>query len=274
MKYTITFFLLLYNLSASTLFAQENEWAEEENNTSKFFIGVNVGAIFPNSNTATIYTGTNDITPFGIDYIMNIPENKTTFDAYFKNPYYVAEYPQKPVYKPALNIGLHAGINLGKGNTLFTDLNFSTVKYEQTFTMAIDDPNNQSVDPTYEQFPIIGEEKRFNLNIGTQLSLFNEESINIYWSFFGNFNSIKLEQNYIVIDNKQYNIIHSSMLTNNQQPGGIGYGGGTGLGLKYKLTDNISTDLTYNFYYTKTKMNDFVQSFGMQHGIMFRVIWN
>jgi hypothetical protein len=83
-----------------------------------------------------------------------------------------------------------------------------------------------------------------------------------------------LERNFIVIDSREYEIIHSNAQTTTQQPGGIGYGAGSGLGLKYKLTDRIITDFTYNLYYIKTKMNDNIQGFGMQHGLMFRLIWN
>ena len=37
------------------------------------------------------------------------------------------------------------------------------------FTVAIEDPNNQSPDPTYEQIPIFGEEKRMNINLGSTI---------------------------------------------------------------------------------------------------------
>ena len=96
----------------------------------------------------------------------------------------------------------------------------------------------------------------------------------IYWSAFGNFNSIKLERNYIIINNREYEISHANHQQPTIKPGGIGYGAGTGLGIKYKLTEDISVDLTYNLYYIKTKMNETLQSFGLNHGLTFRLIWN
>ncbi len=78
----------------------------------------------------------------------------------------------------------------------------------------------------------------------------------------------------MVIDNKEYEIIHSNAQLTTPEPGGIGYGGGSGLGFKYRLTNKITADLTYNLYYIKSKMNETIQGFGMNHGIMFRLIWN
>ncbi|MBL4593108.1 MAG: hypothetical protein JKX68_04735 [Flavobacteriales bacterium] len=237
-------------------------------------MGINAGAFFPNNNTSIIYTGASNITPYGIDYILSIPSYKTTFDSYFQYPYTLAELPQNPSYKTALNIGLHAGINLGGGNTIYVDVNSTNLNYEQVFTIAIDDPYNQSPEPTFKQLPIIGKEKRLNFNLGTQLSLLNKNKTTIYWSAFGNFNSTKLERNYIIINDREYEIIHSNPQLPNVQPGGIGFGGGSGAGIKYRLTDRIYADLTYNLYYIKNKMNDNIQGFGLNHGITFRVVWN
>ena len=282
MKNKITIILAIFAVYNTALFAQDGDWADEKkdwadkesSSSSKFFAGINVGALIVNSNTAVIYTGTNDITPYGINYLLSVPTYKTTFDAYFQYDYSVSEFPQNPAYKTALDIGLHAGMNFGEGNAIFIDINSSKLNYENTFTVAIDQPSNQTIDPTYEQIPIFGKEKRFNLNLGTQLSLFHAEKSNFYWSFFGNFNSIKLNRNYIVIDNKEYEIIHSNAQLTTKEPGGIGYGAGSGLGFKYKLTNNITADFTYNLYYIKTKMNDAIQGFGINHGITFRLIWN
>jgi len=51
-------------------------------------------------------------------------------------------------------------------------------------------------------------------------------------------------------------------------------GGGTGLGFKYQLTEKITTDFTYNLFYTKVNMNENIQSFGLQHGLVLRIIWS
>ena len=237
MKFHQISFLLMLFISFSNLFAQEDswtenkkDWTEESNSSSKFFVGINAGALFVNSNTAAIYRGTSDITAYGINYILSVPNYKTVLDPYFQYPYAVSEYPKNPTYKTALDVGLHAGMNLGKGNAIFIDINSATLKYEDVFTIAIDKPSNQTTDSTYEQIPIFGKEKRFNLNLGTQIALLNTEKTIIYWPIFGNFNSIKLERNYIVINSQEYEIIHSNIYLSTSEPGGIGYGLGSGIG--------------------------------------------
>ena len=170
MKYKIIYVLFLttiqFNLFAqdwtyrdSTSNEQTKDWADKEERTnSLFFIGLNVGGYFPNRNTTIIYTGTNDVTDYGINYILNVPQYKTLFDTYFQYPYSVEELPLNPSYKNSFNVGLHTGLNLGNGHAIFLDINTTNLSYEQSFTIAIDDPTNKSVDPTYEQIPIIGKE--------------------------------------------------------------------------------------------------------------------
>ncbi len=148
------------------------------------------------------------------------------------------------------------------------------LKYEQTFTIAIDDPFNQSPEPTYEQIPIFGKEKRFNLNLGTQLSFYKQNKTTIYWSIFGNLNGVQLERNYFVINNREYEILFNNPQDITIKPSGIGFGGGTGAGLKYQVTNNILVDFTYNLYYTKTNITETIHPYGIHHGFMMRVLWN
>jgi hypothetical protein len=280
------YILIIFSLFYSPVFGQDwtdannsvekKDWANEseEKELALFFVGINFGMIFPNNNTAVFYTGASNITAYGIDYLFSIPSYKITFDTYFQYPYYVSEFPQNPSYKSSLDVGLHAGINIGKSSAVYLEVNSSNINFEQVFTVAIDDPNNKSPEPTYEQFPIIGKEKRINFNLGTQLALLHKKKTTIYWSAFGNFNSLKLQRNYVIINDTEYEIIHSNPSLRYVEPGGIGFGGGSGAGIKYRLTDRILADLTYNLYYIKTKMNDNIQGFGLNHGITLRLIWN
>lgn len=263
------FFLVGINFS---LIAQEEDNNDEK--TPTFFGGINVGSYFANSNTAIIYTGGTDITPYGINYILTQPYNKITFDDYFKHPYYLSELPQGPTYKAALDVGFHAGVNVNKLTAIYLDINMSQLKYEQTFTIAIDDPNNQSPEPTYQQIPILGNEKRFNLNLGTQLSFYKQGKTSMYWAIFGNLNGVQVVRNYFVINSREYDIIYNNLQDPSIKPGGIGFGGGTGAGLKYQITSSIQVDFTYNLYFSKTNMTENIQPFGIHHGLMMRILWN
>jgi opacity protein-like surface antigen len=262
-------FLLVFNFS---LAAQEEE--KEEEKTKTFFGGINVGAFFANGNAAIIYSGGNAITPYGIDFILRQPLNKITFDNYFKHPYSVADLPQNPVYRTAVDIGFHGGFHINKVSAIYLDINITQLKYEQTFSIAVDNPLRQSPEPTYEQIPIFGEEKRFNLNLGSQLSYYTSQKIDLYWSIFGNLNVVNMERNYFVVNDVEYEIYHNPPDQTDRKPGGLGFGGGTGLGLKYQFTENIILDFTYNFYYTKINFTEAIQPYGMHHGLLMRILWN
>ena len=140
--------------------------------------------------------------------------------------------------------------------------------------LKLDDPNNQQVGPTFENIPIIGEENRFYMNIGVQLSLYNEERSNLYVSLFGNISDVELRRNYIVINNRDYEITHPNPDNPGQRLGGTALGGGSGLGFKFGLSDHILADLYYNIYYASSNFNDDFKDHAVQHSIGLRLLWN
>jgi len=267
--------LVCFILFGFSSYAQDDWEDEEEEKKAHFFIGVNLGAYFANDNTAIVYRGSPDVTPFGIDYIFNLAAYQQTFNDYFLYPYQISEYPVESVYRTSFEIGAHLGVQFNEDISIYMDVNSTQLSYEQLFTVSIDDPFNQMIGPTFQQLPIFGKETRFNLNLGTQLSLYDDESANIYFSFFGNMNAVRLEKNYIVVNNTNYAIFHTNDIGGNinQKPGGVGFGGGSGLGLKLKLNENLLADLNYNLYYTETNLTESVQSYDFHHGIGLRIIW-
>lgn len=265
-KFVLVLFLFLFQ----SVYSQD---FEEEKDSTGFFIGVNVGAFFPNHNTAYIYSGRQDVTPYGIRYIFDQPRNEQTFNDYFGSNYDLAEYPFEPRYKNTLEIGLHLGYQINPDLAIFLDFNTAQLDYEQFFTVAINDPNNQSLEPTYEQLAIIGEENRFNLNLGTQVSFYKGETSTAYFSLFGNVNDVEMQRNYIIVDDINYPIAHIAAENPNLRPGGIGYGGGGGMGFKFELNEDFSMDFYYNLFYTTTNMTEEISPRGLQNSIGARIIW-
>ena len=264
MKKLLLLFIISINLGH--FYAQDDE-------SGSFFIGINAGGFLANKQTAIMYTGASNITSYGIESLFANINNKPIFDLYFQYPYQIVELPVTWSYLPALDLGAHLGVKLGGGSAVYLDANFTNLNFENFFTVAIEDPNNMSPDPTYEQIPLFGEEKRLNINLGLQFSLYNENKVNWYFALFGNLNSTRLEKNYFVINGRQYFILHTNYGQPNTQPGGIGFGMGSGTGVKYKFNDKFTFDLNYNLYYAKTKMNEDFAPFGIHHGIVFRIIW-
>jgi len=274
MKQSSVISLLLMLFFTSTQVYSQDEY-DEKIDSVRFVFGLNFGAHFANSNTASLYTGSPNVSPFGIDYIFNRPFNQQVFDQFFNNPYEIAEYPFNPKYRAASEIGFHTAYKFGPdwSNTIYLDFNIAQVKFEQNFTVAIYDPQNQIPGPTYQQFPIFGRENRFHLNLGTQWSLYHDEGSNAYFSLFGNLNNVQMRRNYIVIDDREYEIFHRNVDRPSERLGGVGYGGGGGLGFKFSLTEDIIADFYYNLYYTQINFKEEFKPYGVQHSLGIRFIW-
>lgn len=265
--------MLLFLLNSSSIAQGAYNYMDEREDTTRFFIGANLGAFFANKNTANVYSGSPDVTQFNISTILNNQFFKPTFDQFFgPSLYKVEEYPFNPKYRPAFEIGLHAGYNINKRLALFLDFNIAQLDVEQFFTIGIDDPTNGLVGPTLEQYALFGEENRLNLNIGTQFNFHESATSKAYVSVFFNMNDVDMRRNYIVIDETQYEIFH----INNEQPdlrlGGIGYGGGAGLGYRFHVSQNVLADIYYNLIYTRTNLSEQFQPYGAQHSLGIRVL--
>jgi hypothetical protein len=272
-----TLLLIFVLFTIKSLNAQNDgayNYMEEQEDTSKFFIGINFGGYFPNQNTAAMYSGTQGSTPFGIQSVLSNPFYKPTFDNYFnQHPYSIGEYPFEPTYKTAFEIGLHAGYRLSKRFSLFLDFNTVQLRYEQAFTIAIDDPNNQQVGPTFEQVPIFGKENRISVNFGMQYNFYTNGKSTAYLPVFANATDVEMKSNYFVVNNQQYELFHYNYNLPEQRIGGIGYGGGTGLGFKFHLNDQILADLYYNLIYTEINLKTGFKERGIQNGLGVRILW-
>lgn len=251
----------------------QDDFLEEENDSSAFFFGINFGAHFANNKTAVIHTGAPNITAYGYDYIFSRPQLQPIFQNYFVYDYYIAEDPVDPVYKTTAEIGLHVGYKINSEISIYADLNSVQLDYEQFFTVGIRNPTNQSPNDDLERIPVIGKETRFNLNLGTQFSIYNNENNTAYFAVFANANDVEMGRNYIVVNTIQYEILHPVDGNFNRKPQGVGYGGGFGLGVKFNLSERILSDFNYNLYYTKTNLTENLNPFGIHHSIGLRVIW-
>ena len=266
--------LLLLMLSITTQGQEDDYYGLEDEDSPRFYFGFNVGAYFANSKSAVIYNGSPNATPYGVNYIFNQPFNRQTFDNYFQYPYAVVEYPVESRYQTSIELGVHISFKVNRLISIFTEFNTVILDYENFFTVEIDDPTNRAPGPLYQQLPIIGEERRFNLNLGTQVSYYEKDGTNAYFSLFGNVNDTEMQRNYIVVDNVNYEIFHQTDNNMDPRPGGIGFGLGGGTGLKFHFTDRILGDLYYSLNYTKAYFSENFQPVGYNHSIGIRLLWN
>lgn len=273
-NYSILFISLL---SLSFSLQSQTNWYEQEENvkidTNRFTIGINFAAYFPNQNTAVLYNGSPKVTPYGIEFVFAQQAYQQRFNDYFQHPYEVVEYPIDPKYKTALELGLHLGYKLFSRLNAFMDFNVTQLDYERTFTVAIQDPNNGIPGPTYRQFPILGEENRFFLNLGGQFEYLQADFSAAYVALFAHANNIRMQDNYFVVNDIEYGIFHSNPYTSNQRAGGNAIGFGAGTGYKFKVFDRWWAEFMYNFYYSEIVLTDLISEKGLQHNAGIRIFW-
>jgi len=274
--------LLIFILTPLLYFSQDNG--------NKLVLGVNIGGYAANKNTAGLYNG--NVTPINILSIFDNPHYQPNFINYFQYPSYIYDIPRNPQYRIGLDVGVHIGKRFQNGE-LFAEINFANISVQDFFIVAIEDPNNLSPDPTYEPIPIFGEERRSNINFGYSFDLYNKDGIIIGFPIFSQINNVRLQRNYFVINNQQYNIYHGVAGQTNTNPGGTAIGGGAGLTGSIKFNDQFSFLAGYYAQYSKINLienNELtaydensqqipgntvtIKPWGLHHSIFARIIWS
>lgn len=262
--------ILLINVVTLNAFSQDNE---ETFQKKGFFVGLGFGAHFANRNTAVIYDGVSKYSFIGIGYYFTTEPFKTQFEEYFKYPYEIVELPTDIKYRPGREISWQLGYRFEEGSTFYIEANFAQLSIQDAFVVAIDDPNRKSPEKLLQQIPVFGKEQRLNMNTGFQIPFIQEQGFTAYFPLFANINSTKLERNYFVINNQQYQIAHNIPGVTNTRIGGMGYGGGSGLGIKMRFNKNLTLDIAYNLIYSRIRMTNDLRPFGTHHSLLAKIIW-
>lgn len=287
--------ILLFSF-ADSLFAQDNDTYEEDDVKGNFFVGVNVGSFFANKKTAMKYSGFSPNT-LGVEWFFNNPLNEARLREFFDGqPYKIdqqdlADLPNRMRYRASWDIGGIAGVRLNEGVDLFVEANVAQLKTENIFVVEVTPSSNtNNIDADrYRQIPVFGKEERLNLNLGIRVKVFDENNLSVQIPLFGNFNSVKLKENYFLLEETQapIQIYHNSQNiqviggqisnSNTQPPGGVGYGFGSGLIFNYQIMPTIAFEINYNLMYSKVTVDRFLDppfaATGIQQNVLFRVIW-
>jgi hypothetical protein len=239
---------------------------------SGVFVGLGAGAHMANKKTAMMYSGGSNFTAFGISNIFSNPQIKPELDSYFQYDYSIVELPEGMRYRPSVEVGAMAGYRTETGTVFYLESNFSNLRIEDVFVVEVKNPNTGGQYPL-EQIPLFGFERRVNINAGFQVNIAESGGAQVYWPLFANMNSVRVDKNYFVINNKQYFISHVVPGFPNQKPGGMGFGGGSGLGVRYPIDSRITADFSYNLLYSRIRMTEQFREWGVHHSVMVKIIW-
>lgn len=294
MKFILLSLLFLFSITLSA--QDEDEEIYEEDDYKSFFLGFNVGSHFANKKTAMKYSGFSTNT-LGVEWFFNNPQNQSRLNEFFEGQTYnidkedLYDLPNRMKYLPSWEVGGIAGLRLSDGLDLFLEANVAQLKTENIFVVeVIPSSNSSNVNNEYKQIPVFGKEERLNLNLGLRIRLYEGQNYSVQLPLFFNFNSVKLKENYFILEESQppINIIHNSQNvvtsggniisnSNNQPPGGSGYGLGSGLLFNYQIMPTIAFEVSYNLMYSKVTVDRFLDppftGTGIQQNILFRIIW-
>ena len=250
---------------------------------NNFVIGINGGVYLANRNTSIQYSGFYN--NYGINSIFNNSINKPYFDEYFQTQFNSQNYSimsgekdrleNNIKYNPSPEIGFHLGW-VKRKSKFFVDVNFSNIKVQDFINIEVQNQNfTMSTEPQYVPISITGNEKRNMINFGLLKTIYEESNLSILFPFFIQLLEVKIDENFIIVNNQQYYISHNfSTMNFDQNQGRYGLGLGSGLVFNYFIDKDLSFDIGYQMQYSKTNFSEQLNPWGFQQSIFARVIIN
>ena len=250
---------------------------------NNFVIGINGGVYLANRNTSIQYSGFYN--NYGINSIFNNSINKPYFDEYFQTQFNSQNYSimggekdrleNNIKYNPSPEIGFHLGW-VKRKSKFFVDVNFSNIKVQDFINIEVQNQNfTMSTEPQYVPISIMGNEKRNMINFGLLKTIYEESNLSILLPFFVQLLEVKIDENFIIVNNQQYYISHNfSTMNFDQTQGRYGLGLGIGLVFNYFIDKDLSFDIGYQMQYSKTNFSEQLNPWGFQQSIFARVIIN
>jgi hypothetical protein len=257
-------------------FVYEDEDLEEEDSIRGLFYGLNIGAYFGNAETAGLYNGSGSFEGFvneaaeiqwfsveeriGINspFINDIRDIKTFYNAEgYIFPY--DSYPTNMRYNPAMYVGLQLKYNFNRYAALVFNLNALRLKAIGQFSMQfIGTPLLQNAQNDVRLFSIVGEEQRFNINLGYRQGWMMGDFSNFYIQLGGSMLGTKWTKNYVLVADRSFDLVTNVPVIGQtamqaQQAARVGFGAYTSVGVEFWL-GKYSFDLSFGFSRDQVKL--------------------
>ena len=280
MRFLTAYFLITFSTNAVCQFYAKKDHLE---------YGFNIGTYIANNNTSILYDA-NTYVATSLESMLNRnnPNFKYTSGINFLDTQFggmgnwmidVAAVPSEMSYSPGFLVGLHVGKHHPKFK-YYLDYNLADINV--TGTSQVIDAIYSPGDANFTSPVIIsirGRERRNLFNLGLVLDFINEEDFHLGIPFEFQLNQVKLINNEIYLDgvNQAHNVNHiPANLTNttgNNNPGGFGFGGGSGLILTLDMAENIMVSFGYQGYFAQSNFSVNLNRWGLQHAAFARMIW-
>lgn len=247
-------------------FQDEEEEEEEEDAFHGLSIGLNLGTYFGSRKTANIYNGTcvfgdlgrpDDIRCFTIGerldpnvFLLDVQRITNEFQAQnVEVPFDSA--PMNMRYSPAFSVGMQLKYNWGKYHALVMNINAMRLRTVDVFTLRFIGTGAQfNAQQDVRTFDIIGQEQRFEVNLGYRAGFMINEMANFYFQFGGNMLGTQFERNQIRVGENTFDLIlgaqnPNQIITLENAPTGIGFGGYASFGVEFFIKDKYTFDVSF-----------------------------
>jgi hypothetical protein len=251
----------------------------EEDSIRGLTYGLNIGAYFGNEETAGLYNGSGSFPGFvneaaeirwfsveeriGINsaFINDVRDIRTFYntESYF---FPFDSYPSNMRYNPAMYVGLQLKYNFNRYAALVYNLNALRLKAIGQFSIQfVGTPVQQNAQNDVRLFSIIGEEQRFNMNLGYRQGWMMGDFSNFYSQLGGSMLGTKWTKNYVIVAERSFDLVTNVPVIGQtamqaQQAARVGFGAYASTGVEFWL-GKYSFDLSFGFSRDQVKLLGF-----------------
>lgn len=244
--------------------------AQEERHGFRF--GLNMGMYFPSKISANYYNGSaqysfsdpNEVRMYSIEERLRLtPQTVATItNAYNASGFHFNydSYPAAMRYNGAFQMGVQLAFDVNNASCFFMNLNACKVKTVDRFTIVLEGTTQQqNMQEDIRLFQIVGNEQRFNANLGYRTGWALEGNGLFFVQGGGSLLGTKVVSNQVFIANQTYDLIigaqNPNQIVNYIPRTGIGFGYFIGTGFFLPLGNQFA-ELSFNLSKDKMILNN------------------
>jgi hypothetical protein len=244
--------------------------AQEERHGFRF--GLNMGMYFPSKISANYYNGSaqysfsdpNEVRMYSIEERLRLtPQTVATItNAYNASGFHFNydSYPAAMRYNGAFQMGIQLAYDINNASCFFMNLNACKVKTVDRFTIVLEGTTQQqNMQEDIRIFQIVGNEQRFNANLGYRTGWALEGNGLFFVQAGGSLLGTKVVSNQVFIANQTYDLIigaqNPNQIVNYIPRTGIGFGYFIGTGFFLPLGNQFA-ELSFNLSKDKMVLNN------------------
>ncbi len=239
---------------------------DEKNNFELgWHFGLNTGMILPYSKPAGFYNGSSQ-NENKISLIVDNQYYKTNIVQHIGYNYTGYDLPGNMNYQPNFSVGFFIRYQYSNFSSLFAQTAYSRLTASDIFLLNLDLPPGYSLEPTYLECDIMGQESRTYIDLGYRHD-FPSESVHHTFIEAGiSMNNVKVLKNMIRIKDLEYSIKYTGEHPTgpySQDPrydfyqGGIGFGGFLNAGYDLRFNDNVSLEPMLGVNFSQTRLEGY-----------------